>query len=110
MKNHTPFEAIATLLAIVGIFILVGGLMPVINPGFLEVKERRDYSPRLIFLAGVLLSLPLLGLSWHFNKKAQSIRQQLQQSSRPPKKTWEKWLKWILFGFLVLWVLSAFLF
>ena len=110
MKDHIKFETIAVVLATAGAFVLVEGLMPVINPGFLEVNLKGNYSPRLIFLTGTLFSLPLLVLSWHFNQKAQTIRKQFQKTVQPPETGWEKRLKWALFGFVVLLVLYAFFF
>ena len=105
MKQHIFYEAVATLSGIVGALVLVTGLMPFINPGFVDVNETGTYSPRLAFLVPTLLSLPLLGVSWHFNKKAQALRQQLEKSAETPSRK----LKWIIGGIVILLVLSVFL-
>ena len=110
MKPHLMYEVAAAILAFIGTIVLVNGLMPFINPGFLNVNEKGEYSPRLIFLTGALLSLPILGLSWHLNKKALLIRQQSEKPTQRIKAPWEKKLKWILFGIVALIVLFAFLF
>lgn len=103
------YEAVAAVSGIVGAFVLVSGLMPFINPGFLDANETGEYSPRMVFLVGTLLSLPLLGISWHFNKKAQAIRQQLEKPVHVAEATWERKLKWILCGIVILLVLITFL-
>lgn len=77
MRKPIIYESIAMLAALVGALMLVGGLLPFINPGFFDLNFE-DYSPRKSFLILTLLSLPILGLSWHFNKKAQSIKRELK--------------------------------
>lgn len=109
MKEHSIYEAAAAVLAMTGAGVLVSGLMPFINPGQLDIEETGEYSPRLIFLTGALFSLPLLGLSWHLNKKAQELRRQLEKPEQRKEARWERNLKWIIFGFVVLLVLYAFL-
>jgi hypothetical protein len=110
MKPHIKYEAAAAVLAIIGTFVLVEGLLPFINPGLLDANEKGEYSPRFIFLTGTLFSLPMLGLSWHLNKQAQLIRQQSEKPAQRIETRWERRLKWILFGVVALIVLSAFLF
>jgi hypothetical protein len=100
---------VAAVSGIVGALVLASGLMPFINPGFLDANETGEYSPRMIFLAGVLFSLPLLGLSWHFNMKARTMRQELESPAKVAEAPWKKKLKWILCGIVIILVLSAFL-
>jgi hypothetical protein len=83
--------------------------MPFTNPGFLDANETGTYSPRAAFLVPTLLSLPLLGIAWHFNKKAQAIRRELERTQHAAETPPGEKLKWILFGIVVLFVLSAFL-
>jgi|GEM_PF-2284773 len=109
MKKPYAFEAIAALFAIAGTMILVSGLMPFINPGFVEVNATGDYSPRMEFLIPTLFSLPLLGLSWNFNKKAQAIRRESETSERSAETPDQGKLKSILCGIVILVVLLAFL-
>ena len=109
MKRTSQYEAVAAISAIVGAGVLVTGLMPFINPGFLDANETGEYSPRMIFLVGTLLSLPLLGMAWHFNKKAQAIRQKLEDPAPVPEAAWERKLKWIVCGVVILFVLITFL-
>jgi hypothetical protein len=105
MKSFNRYEAVAAVSGIVGAIVLVSGLMPFINPGFVDANKTGEYSPRMAFLLPTLLSLPLLGISWHFNKKAQGIRRESDTSETPS----EGKLKWILFGFVMLVVLLTFL-
>jgi hypothetical protein len=109
MKKYHLYEAIAVVLALPGVILLVNGLMPFINPGFVEVNHTRDYSPRTEFLIPTLLSLPLFGLSWHFNQKAQGIRRDLNQDPQQSETPSQRRLKWILFSVVVAFVLYAFL-
>jgi hypothetical protein len=110
MNKPYKNEAIAAITGLAGAFVLVSGLMPFINPGFVDVNETGQYSPRLAFLIPTLLSLPLLGVSWHFNKKGQAIRRELKETEPTRIETSrEKKLKWILYGFVILLVLFAFL-
>ncbi|WP_040549176.1 hypothetical protein [Pedosphaera parvula] len=81
MKKTYAYEAVAVCAGLVGAFVLVSGLMPIINPGFVDANQTGEYSPRMSFLVPTLLSLPILGLSWHFNKKARAIRQELEKPS-----------------------------
>ena len=109
MKPHAKYEAVATILAFIGVMVLVSGLMPFINPGFTRVEERgEDSSGAGIFL--MLLSIPLLSLSWVLNREAQRIRQLSEKPAQRIEAPWERKLKWILFGFVALLVLYAFLF
>jgi len=108
MKNPYAYEAVAVSAGILGAFVLVSGLMPFINPGFVDVNETGEYSPRMAFLVPTLLSLPVLGVSWHFNKKAQAIRRVLERPT-VAEAPWERKLKWILCGIVILFVLYAFL-
>jgi hypothetical protein len=80
MKKPYTYEAVAALTGILGVFVLVSGLMPFINPEFVDLNEAKDYSPKLAFLVPTLLSLPILGAAWHFNKKAQDIRRGLKKN------------------------------
>jgi len=109
MKNPTAFEAVAAVAGIVGAFVLVSGLMPFINPGFVDVNHTGEYSPRMEFLVPTLLSLPILGVAWHFNKKAQAIRRELEEPSPAAEGSWERKLKCIICGIVILLVLVAFL-
>jgi len=109
MKQSYTYETLAAVTGILGAFVLVTGLMPFINPGFVDLRHSGEYSPRMEFLAPTLLSLPLLGVSWHLNKKAQAIRKALSQTSRAPEQLWQRRFKWVICGILVLLVLLAFL-
>ncbi|MGD0259853.1 MAG: hypothetical protein ABSD29_08490 [Verrucomicrobiota bacterium] len=109
MKRPYTYEAVAGVAGILGAFVLVSGLMPFINPGFVDANETGEYSPRMAFLVPTLLSLPLLGISWHFNKKAQAIRRELKGPPHFMEAPWERKLKWMLFGIVILLVLFAFL-
>jgi hypothetical protein len=104
MKRHSKYEAVAVVSGIVGAFVLVIGLMPFINPGFIDVYET-EYSPRAIFLAGTLFALLFLGVSWHFNMKAWMIRKETNVAETPQARK----LKWIVCGIVILLILSAFL-
>jgi hypothetical protein len=78
MKRPFVFETIAMVTALLGAFIFVSGLMQFINPEFVNVNAKQDYSPRLNFLIPTLISLAIFGVSWHFNKKAGKIRRELK--------------------------------
>jgi hypothetical protein len=109
MKKPFVYEVVAVGAGIVGALVLVSGLMPFINPGFVDANSTGDYSPRMAFLVPTLLALPILGVSWHFNKKAQAVR---QESKRPPYVTEAPWLrnlKWLICGLLILFVFLVFL-
>jgi membrane protease YdiL (CAAX protease family) len=110
MKPHVKYEAAATILAFIGIMVLVSGLMPIINPGFVQVNEKGKNSPTFIVLMGILFSFSILSLSWVLNKEAQRIRQQSEKPAQRTEAPWERKVKWILFGIVALIVLSAFLF
>ena len=109
MKKPYAYEVVAVGAGIVGAFVLVSGLMPFINPGFLDVNMTGEYSPRMAFLVPTLLSLPILGVSWRFNKKAQVIRRELDRPAHVTEAPWERKLKWIICGIVILFVLLAFL-
>ncbi|EEF60710.1 hypothetical protein [Pedosphaera parvula] len=81
MKKTYAYEAVAVCAGIVGAFVLVSGLMPIINPGLVDVNKTSENSSRITFLVPTLLSLPILGVSWHFNKKARAIRRELGRPS-----------------------------
>src|SRR5208283_4048850 len=98
MKKPYANEAVAAVSGIVGAIVLVSGLMPFINPGFVDVNATGDYSPRMAFLVPALLSLPLLGISWHFNKKAQAVRRELESPSRDAETPFQQIMKWIICG------------
>jgi hypothetical protein len=83
--------------------------MPFINPGFVDVNETGEYSPRLAFLVPTLLSLPLLGISWSFNQKARAIRRELERPPHLGEAPWERKLKWIVCGIVIILALFAFL-
>jgi hypothetical protein len=110
MKKPCAYEALAVVTAIFGVALFVSGLMPFINPAQVDLHQTGEYSPRMLFLVPTLFSLPVFGVSWRLNTKAQGIRRALEASSPavevPP---WERKLKWILFGIVVLFVLYAFL-
>jgi hypothetical protein len=103
------YEAVAVVSGIVGAFLLVSGLMPFINPGFIDVNETGEYSPRAIFLAGTLFSLPFLGISWHFNTKARTIRKEMDVATIVTETPRARKLKWIVCGIVILLVLYTFL-
>ena len=79
MKKSYATEATAMVIGVIAATILVVGLLPFINPAMVDLGENGDYSPRLHFLVPTLLSLPLFGLSWHLNKKAQKIRRESEK-------------------------------
>lgn len=111
MKRPYGYEAAAAILGLIGAFLLGTGLTPFTNPGMVDAANTGDYSPRMQFLIPTLLSLPFLGAAWHFNTKARKITKALSQT-RPapaPEPKWQTRLKWVLFGIVVLFVLSAFL-
>jgi hypothetical protein len=98
MKRHHIYEAAAAALGLLGAVVLVSGLMPFINPGLLDLHKTGEYSPGLAFLVPTLFSLPLLGGSWHFNKKAREIRGELRETPRTSEAPWQRRLLWIVFG------------
>lgn len=102
MKKYVPFEAVAATLAIIGGIALVSGLV-------IDITEDGVSSPWLNVLTGILISLPLLGLSWYLNKHAQSTRKKLENPAQRVEAGWEQWLKWIIFVGLVLAILIGFL-
>lgn len=103
MKKSSPYEAVAAVLAILGAFILIGVYMPLINPGFTRVETRHGPPSLGYYLVTTPIPLTILAASWYFNRKARELK--------PKEKTEEngKKLKWILFAFVVLIVLYAFL-
>jgi len=107
MKRHNSYGAVAAVMGVAGALVLVAGLMPFINPGFVDTNESEIYSPRMAFLIPTLLSLPLLGISWKFNKKAQAARREFEMVK--PASQVSKKLKWILFGVVILFFLWSFL-
>jgi hypothetical protein len=109
MKKPYAYEAIAVGAGIVGAFVLVSGLMPFINPGFVDLHSTGEYSPRMAFLVPTLLSLPILGVAWHFNQKAQAIRRESEKPTPVTEAPWERKLKWIICGIVILFVLFTFL-
>src|SRR5277367_4917839 len=96
MKKPYAYEAVAVVSGVAGAFVLVSGLMPFINPGFVDANATGEYSPRMAF------SLPLLGISWHFNKKAQAIRRELERPKQAAETPTQRKLKWIICGIVIL--------
>lgn len=109
MKKPYAYEAAAVVCGIAGALVLVTGLMPFINPGFVDANATGEYSPRLTFLVPTLFSLPLLGISWHFNKKAQAIRGESEEPKKTAETPAQRKLKWIICVIVILLVLLAFL-
>jgi hypothetical protein len=109
MKKTYMHEGLAMVTGMVGAFVLVVGLMPFINPGLVDLHHSGDYSPRMEFLVPTLISLPILGVSWRLNKKAQAIRKTLSQTPPGPELAWQNRVKWIIFVIVVLLILSVFL-
>jgi hypothetical protein len=110
MKKPYAYEALAALAATLAVALLVSGLMPFINPGFLELHQTGEYSPRMAFLVPTLLSLPMFGVAWSLNQKAQGIRRELKAAAPAVAEApWARKLKWILFGIVMVLVLLAFL-
>ena len=109
MNKQSLYEILACVLAIVGAVLLICGLMPFINPGFLEVNEDGEYSPRIIFLTGVLSSLPILGIAWCFNQRARMIKQGTKEVVMATETTLEKRIKWIVCGIVIVLAVTAFL-
>jgi hypothetical protein len=83
--------------------------MPFINPGFVDLNESGEYLPRMVFLVPALFSLPLLGISWHFNKQAQAIRRELEKPLHAAETPAPGKLAWIVCGIVIFLVLLAFL-
>jgi hypothetical protein len=102
MKKPYAYEAVAVVSGIAGAFVLVSGLMPFINPGFVDANATGEYSPRMAFLVPTLFSLPLLGISWHFNKKAQAIRRELERPEQAAETPTQRKLKWIICEIVIL--------
>lgn len=83
MKKALLYEAGAMLIGTLGAVVLVTGLMPFINPVFVDLHAEGEYSPRLSFLVPTLLALPILGAAWRLNQKAQQFRHTAKSFHRP---------------------------
>ena len=113
MKKLYAYEALAAVAAFFGVVLVVSGLMPFINPEQVDLRQTGEYSPRMLFLVPTLLSLPIFGVSWRLNTKAQEIRraQKVSAAAAPAveQAPLERKLKWFLFGIVALLVIYAFL-
>jgi hypothetical protein len=71
MKKSALFNGLGIILATFGALGLVGSLMPIINPGLGGRGPTQLSTGNYI---GVAVSLLILGLSWHFNKKGVVVK------------------------------------
>jgi hypothetical protein len=110
MKKPYAYEALAAVAAMFGVALFVSGLMPFINPELVDLQQTGEYSPRMLFLVPTLFSLPIFGVSWRLNTKAQGIRRELKVSAPAAKEApWQLRLKWVIFAIVAILVLYAFL-
>jgi hypothetical protein len=66
VKASSTYESIASVLALVGVVVLVGAFYPMVNPE----DYRREGVPLIRYILGALVSLFILATAWHFNCKA----------------------------------------
>ena len=60
--------------ALIGAFLLVGVLMPVINPGMFKVRAGREGMPLHYYFVVIPIPLLILATAWYFNRKAQRLK------------------------------------
>jgi uncharacterized membrane protein len=104
VKKPLPYEIAATLLALFGVFLLVGLYMPVLNPGLTRIETHQELPSVGYYIVLTPIPLAVLLASWYFNRKAQQLKGEEKKPEGKHKK-----LKWILFGIVVLIVLYTFL-
>ncbi|MDB6058966.1 MAG: hypothetical protein JWO95_2810 [Verrucomicrobiales bacterium] len=109
MKKSLPYEVAATLLALFGAFLLVGALMPLINPGQTKGETHAELPSLGYYIVATPIPLLVLIASWYCNKKARTIKQQSEQSLDVPQPAWQRRLRWILSAIVIVFVLYAFL-
>jgi len=103
VKKPLPYEIIATLLALFGVFLLIGVYMPVINPGLTRIETHQELPSVGYYIVLTPIPLSVLLASWYFNRKAQ----QLKGDKKKPEEKHKK-LKWILFGIVVFYCVIRF--
>jgi H+/Cl- antiporter ClcA len=109
MKKPLPYEIAAAVLAIFGAFLLVGAYMPLLNPEQTRIETHRELPSVGYYIVVTPIPLLILVASWLFNKKARGLRQEAEQPARIPEPVWQKRLKWVLGGVVIVLVLIAFL-
>lgn len=109
MKKSLPYEIAAAVSALFGAFLLVGVYLPLLNPGLTRVETHRELPSLGYYIVATPIPALLLIASWHFNKKARSIRQQSEKPAFVPEPRWQTKLKWILAAIVILLVLIGFL-
>ena len=109
MKKSLPYEVAAVVSALLGAFLLVGVYMPLLNPGLIKIETHNELPSLGFYIVTTPIPLFFLLASWHFNKKARTIKQQSEQSQRVQQTVRHRRLKWILGAIVILLVLIAFL-
>jgi hypothetical protein len=74
VKKPLPYQIIATLLALFGVFLLVGIYMPVINPEQTRIETPQELPSVGYYIVLTPIPLAILLASWYFNRKAQQLR------------------------------------
>jgi hypothetical protein len=86
MKKQKLYEAVGMILALIGAFVLVGVLMPVINPGFYRINVRKGELPDGYWFFAMPIPILILGVAWYFNRKAQRMQKCAEHSPTGAKK------------------------
>ena len=109
MKKSLPFEIAAAVLAILGAFVLIGVLMPLINPEQTKLETHGQHFPLSYYLIATPIPLAILAAAWYLNSKATALTRSAESCAGGQEAPWQKRLKWILGAVLILLVLYAFL-
>ena len=81
MLKRLAYEIAAMTLAMVGAFILISALMPLINPGHMEVATHGAHFTLVYYLVATPIPLAILVAAWRLNCKAQALRRTAEKSS-----------------------------
>jgi hypothetical protein len=109
MKKSLPYEIAATLLALLGVFLLVGLYMPMLNPEQTRIETHRELPAIGFYVVMTPIPLFVLMAAWHFNRTARALKQGEGSSVFLLESALEKRLKWIFAAVVIVLVLIAFL-
>jgi hypothetical protein len=85
MRRSLPYEVLATVMALVGVFTLIKAYVPLLNPGMYRIKTGRTGEPLSYYLLWTPIAILILGFSWYLNVKAQRLkREEIESNNKPP--------------------------
>ena len=109
MKKSLPYEIAATLSAIFGVFLLIGVLLPIINPEQTRIESHNELPSIGHYIIMTPIALFVLAYSWTLNKKARAIKAQFEKSAPVAETAMDRKLKWIVGAIVIFLVLCAFI-